>query len=192
MIKDLIEKARSYRSFDSTKKIETTVLEELVDLARLTSSGANLQPLKYYLSNTQEKNDLIFPLTKWAAMLPNLKLPVEGHAPTAYIVVCVDTSIVPNVENCNVDIGLASHSIMLGAVEKGFGGCLLGAFNKDTLSANLNLASNLVPKLIVALGVPQGEDIRLVELKDGNTKYYRDDQGTHFVPKRSLEEIIIK
>ena len=45
------------------------ILRELVDLARYSPSGGNLQPLKYVLSSDSEKNPLIFQDLGWAAYL---------------------------------------------------------------------------------------------------------------------------
>jgi len=49
MIRDLIEKNRSYRRFYESESIKSEMLRELVDLARLSGSAANRQPLKYIL-----------------------------------------------------------------------------------------------------------------------------------------------
>ena len=45
--------------------------------------------------------------------------------------------------------------------------------------------------LIVAIGRPD-EKIVLTEIENGqSTKYYRDEQDVHYVPKRKLEDIVI-
>ncbi|MFQ6036518.1 MAG: nitroreductase family protein, partial [Sedimentisphaerales bacterium] len=69
MIKDLIIKNRTYRRFHQEVIIEGQTLRELVDLARLSPSGANMQPLKYILSCEPQKNALIFPHLAWAGYL---------------------------------------------------------------------------------------------------------------------------
>ena len=55
MLRELIEKNRSYRRFDERFKVSLETLRELVELARLSASGGNLQPLKYILSCRSEK-----------------------------------------------------------------------------------------------------------------------------------------
>ena len=50
MIADLIAANRSCRRFEENHPVDLSTLEQLVDLARLSASGANLQPLKYTMS----------------------------------------------------------------------------------------------------------------------------------------------
>lgn len=69
MLKDLIIKNRSYRRFHENHEISHDELVELVDLARLSPSAANLQPLKFMLSANKKTNDLIFANTLWAGYL---------------------------------------------------------------------------------------------------------------------------
>ncbi|MCD6107598.1 MAG: nitroreductase family protein, partial [Caldisericaceae bacterium] len=66
MFKDLVSKNRSYRRFYQEVSVKRETLEELVDLARLSPSARNAQPLKYILSSDPEKNVLIFPCLAWA------------------------------------------------------------------------------------------------------------------------------
>ena len=86
MIKDLMQKERSYRSFDESVEIDRDTLAGFVENARLIPSSVNLQPLKYKLCNTKEECDTLLSLTKWAALLKDYEIPPKGHAPTAYIV----------------------------------------------------------------------------------------------------------
>ena len=187
MIKDLILKNRSYRRFCEDVPIEKETLKELVDLARLSPSGRNQQSLKYYLS-AGEKNNEIFECLSWAGHLAEGGTPKQGERPSAYIVVLDDMSIGKSID---ADAGIACQSMLLGAVEKGFGGCMFGAVNRKKLAENLQLPDNFEINLVVALGKPK-ETIVLEEIgKDGDFKYWRDENQVHHVPKRSLEEIII-
>ena len=85
MLKDLVLKNRACRRFDETKKIEKDVLRKLVDLARLSASAANMQPLKFYISNEQEMNNKINDCLKWAGYLKGWS-PQEGERATAFMV----------------------------------------------------------------------------------------------------------
>lgn len=188
MLKDLVKQNRSYRSFDGSFEITRETLLDLVDCARFTPSSINMQPFQYFLSYKPETNDIIYPLTAWARLLPGFEGPAEGHRPTAYIIVCTDTTIGPETR-FRTDVGIVSQTIMLAAVEKGFGGCMIGNYNPKKVSEALNLPENLVPSLILALGKPD-ETIIMTELeKGGNARYYRDENGQHYVPKRKLEDI---
>jgi nitroreductase len=88
------------------------------------------------------------------------------------------------------DVGICAQTIMLAAAEADISGCMIGAFSPEKTSAALNLAPNLQPVLILALG-KRDEKVEIVEVKDGKTTYYRDDNDIHYVPKRSLEEELL-
>lgn len=188
MLKELVLKNRSYRRFHEDHRIEVETLRQLVDLARLSSSGANLQSLKYLLSVEPEQNSRIFATLGWAGYLKEWDGPVEGERPGAYIVMLFDRAIA---NTCFWDHGIAAQSIMLGAVEQGLGGCMFGNVNRDELRRVLDLDERYEILMVLALGKPR-EEVRLVPLgADGDVRYYRDADGVHYVPKRSLEEIIL-
>ena len=189
MIKDLMPKERSYRSFDESVKIDRETLVSFVDNARLIPSSVNLQPLKYKICDTKESCDLVLPLTKWAALLSEYQLPPKDHAPTAYIVICVDKNV-SDKSIFDKDVGIAAQTIMLSAVEEGFGGCMIGNFNPQKLAEALCLPDGIVPSLILGLGKPD-EEIITEEINDNKSEYYRDENGIHHVPKRTLEEILL-
>lgn len=188
MVKDLIYKNRSYRRFYQDVEMDNNTLLELIDLARLSASGANLQPLKYIISNKPEKNELIFKNLKWAAYLKDWDGPSEGERPSAYIIILKDNDISNNII---CDQGIASQSILLGACEKGLGGCILAAINKEGIKSELKIPDRFEILLVIALGKPK-EKVVIDELKDnGSIKYWRDENSVHHVPKRKLEDIIL-
>lgn len=189
MIKELVLKNRSRRRFQEEVAIDKETLRELVDLARCSASGANRQPLKYLLSCDSVKNAKIFPNLFWAAALKDWKGPVEGERPSAYILILGDKEIS---ETFGVDHGIAAQSILLGAVEKGLGGCMLGAINVNGLRAALQIPEKYAILLVIALGRPNEEIVLETVGKDNQTNYWRDGDGVHHVPKRSLEDIIIE
>jgi len=191
MISELVVKNRSYRGYDESYKVTEDVLKDLVDAARLTGSAANLQPLKYKLVADAENVAKLNGITRWGKMLKDIELPHKGMFPTAYIVVCVDTNIVKNADSANTDIGIVAQTMLLSAVEKGLGGCMIGNYEKAKATEALGLPEHLVPQLIIAIGKP-AEEIKLVDVDEtGSTKYYRDENDVHYVPKRKLEDVII-
>lgn len=188
MIKELISKNRSYRRFYQNQVVKLETLEELIELARLSASAANLQPLRYILSNTEDKNEVIFETLGWAGYLKEWKGPEEGEKPSAYIVIANDLSLS---KNSATDVGIAAQSILLGAVEKGFGGCMLGNIKKKELSQKLNLDEKYEIALVIALGKPK-EEVVIDDMKlNGDVKYWRDEKSVHHVPKRNIEDIIL-
>jgi nitroreductase len=188
MVEELILKNRTYRRFYEETPIEKAQLEAWIDLARHTSSGGNLQSLKYVLSAEKEKNALIFSHLRWAGYLRDWPGPVEGERPSAYVVMLLDKTIS---SNPSWDHGLACQSILLGAVEKGFGGCMFGAIDRKGLAQALEIPEQYEILLVMALGKPK-EVVVLEELADPkNVKYWRDEEGVHHVPKRKLEDLIL-
>ncbi|MCT8975377.1 nitroreductase family protein [Clostridium sp. CX1] len=188
MIRDLVLKNRTYRTFYQNEKITMNTLKELIDLARVTSSGMNMQSLKYVLSNSEDKNEKIFNTLKWAGYLKDWDGPTEGEKPSAYIVMLQDLTLS---KNSLWDSGLAAQSILLGAVEKGFGGCMFGNVDRKTLAEELQLGEEYSIIMVIALGKPK-EVVKLEPLsQSGDIKYYRDEDGVHHVPKRALEDLIL-
>jgi nitroreductase len=188
MLKDLIVSNRSYRRFHEDVPVDMATLRELVDLARLSASGGNMQCLKYILSYKPERNAAIFPHLSWAGYLPEWPGPEEGERPAAYVIILLDTNIS---KGAGCDQGIAAQSILLGATERGFGGCMIGSIQREGLRKALAVTEQYKIELVIALGKPK-ETVILDTVKNGNIKYWRDDQDQHHVPKRSLDEIILE
>jgi nitroreductase len=188
MLADLVRKTRSCRRFEENRPISIDTLKDLVNLGRLSASAANRQPLKYILSNDPKTNEKIFSCLAWAAYLKDWPGPSAGERPAAYIVVLGDTSITTEFW---CDHGIAGQSILLGACEKGIAGCFIGAINMPKLRDALDIDERFKIMLVIALGEP-AEDVIIEPLgQDGDIRYWRDENGIHHVPKRSLKEIII-
>ena len=185
----LVKKSRSYRSFDESKPVSREILEKLIECARFAPTGVNLQDLKFYLSNTPETNAIIQPMTRWAGKIKDkYTLPPKGHMPAAFIIILVDTSIMPDPEKAKTDVGIAAQTILLAAASMNLGGCMIGTFDRSVSKA-LSLPETLSPALVIALGTPDEEII--LEDKTGSVDYYRDENGVHRVPKRTRGELIV-
>lgn len=189
MLEDLIRRNRSYRRFNQEKPVNLQTLRDLVDLARLSASLANVQPLKYILVSDPEVNARIFPHTRWAGYLKDWDGPAEGERPAAYIVILGDSAIRKSV---GCDHGIAAQSIMLGATERGLGGCMLGALDEDSLRETLSVAPQYEILLALALGEPNERVVLEDTGPGGDVKYYRDSEDVHHVPKRTLNEMILE
>jgi nitroreductase len=188
MIETLITKNRSCRRFFQKELVPAETLRRLVNLARLSASAANLQPLKYILSNDPQKNEMIFSCVAWAGYLKDWPGPAEGERPSAYIVVVGDTEIA---KIFATDLGIAAQSILLGAREDNLGGCMIGSIKKELLREMLQIPDRFEIILVIALGKPK-ETAVLEEAAPGSSiRYWRDEHGTHHVPKRTLDEIIL-
>lgn len=188
VLKDLVIKTRSYRRFDESFRIDYGTLESMVDLARLSASASNKQPLKYLLYNSPEDCARIFPALNWAAYLKDWDGPEPGERPSGYIIILGDKSIS---EVFGIDHGIAAQSIMLGATEAGLGGCMMSSIKKELLRNELKIPERFEILLALALGKPV-ENVIIEEIKNGDFRYWRDSEKNHHVPKRPLNEIILK
>ncbi len=187
MEKEIFLKNRSYRTF-TNDKISKAELLMMIENARLAASARNSQNIRYALVENDSTCEKIFPFTKWAGLLewnPSLE-----ESPVAYIVMCL-----PNDKNLNMntnyfDMGVAAQNILLTAVSLGYGGCILGAFDKKAVHNLLSLPSNYNCEILIALGKPL-EISTVVEAVEGNIDYYRDVEKRHnYVPKIPLNELI--
>ena len=180
----LLAKNRSTRGFDSSFKVRHDQLQSLVEAARLSPSAMNQQVLRYRLV-TEEEAHLVLPHIRLGAALPELNLPLAGTEPNAFVVICTDNEG----RFVDMDMGIATQSILLRAVEMGLNGVCIAAFDKERVREALQLP--LTPQLIIAIG-RSAEHIEVVEIAEGeNQKYYRQN-GTHFVPKIKIEDLIIR
>jgi hypothetical protein len=189
MIRDLKVENRTCRRFRQDFKIELETLRELVDLTRFTASGSNIQPLRYMLSNEPAKNNLIFPTLGWAGQIKDWPGPADGERPSAYIIMLADTDV--NNRFYQVDAGLATQSIMLGAREKGLGGCMHWSVKRDGLRKALDIPLRYEILYVLSLGKPNETIIVKKVGSDGKTSYWHDENGAHHVLKRELENIIL-
>lgn len=190
MIKELILQNRSYRRFQQGQVVGMAVLRELVELARLSGSAGNLQPLKFILVSEGKTNEQVFPFLAWAKYLKDWKGPADGERPSAYIVMLWDTTICPS--NMHYDAGICAQSILLGAVEKGLGGCMLASVNREGLRKALEIDDRCEILLVIALGKP-AETVVIDDIgPDGRIEYWRDGNQVHYVPKRRLDDIIVR
>jgi len=186
-LSDLLRTSRSYRRFHQEPLDEATLVE-LLELTRLCPSAANRQPLKYLLAWRPDQNDKIFPHLRWAAALTSWPGPAEAERPTGYIVILGDNRIW---RRWDWDCGIVGQTILLGAAERGLGGCMIASIDRDALRADLCLPDYLETLMVVALGRPS-ETVVLEDGSPDDRPYWRDDSDAHHVPKRPLAELRVE
>jgi len=181
----MIELRRSVRRF-KPEPVPTEVLAKLVDAARLCPSAANKQALIFIAVNDPELAGQIFETEKFAAYLAGAGQPGPGEEPTAHILVAQDKNLA--IAETVRDVGAAVQTILMGACAYGLGATWLRSFDRPRAAQILGLTAQHEPDSVIALGVP-AESPQVVQMKDGDVKYWRDETGQHFVPKRSFEEV---
>lgn len=187
MFSDLVKATRSFRNFDPTYRLDDDVMKGLIELCRYTPSTANTQSIKFAYACSEEACAKVFPMLGWAGYLKENKPPYDGNVPAAYVLICFDTDISPEIE---IDAGICAQTIVLGAMDMGIGACMIGSFDKQKAADLFDLPANIKPRLMIALGRPK-ETVEIVDIKDGDVKYYREGKEKHFVPKRTTDELII-
>jgi nitroreductase len=189
MLKDLIRRTRSYRRFIESEPLTLKDLRELVDLARLSASSANIQPLRFIISVDAKVNKHIFPTLAWAGYLTDWEGPEEGERPSAYVIILGDKRLK---QSFGCDHGIAAQSMVLGATEKGFGSCIIGSVQHRDLKTALSIDDNFEILLVIAMGKP-AETVQLeTSCNAEDIEYWRDENNVHHVPKRPLIDLIIR
>jgi nitroreductase len=184
MFEDLVIGNRSYRRFYQRMPIGMETLRELVNLARLSPSAANRQALKFILASDPVKNAVIYPFIRMDGNPP------EGERPSDYVIILEDMEIRMAMP---ADYGIAAQTIHLAAVEEGFGGCMIGAIDRDGLRQELTIPERYKVLLILALGKPiETQQVIETQTKDGPTHQWWDEDRVRHVPKWPLDDLILE
>lgn len=187
-LEELVKVNRSYRRFDQDVEVPPETLRELVNLARLSASLANFQPLKYRLVTSPSERAEVFPCLGWAGYLEDWEGPQEGERPSAYIVFLGDMELANSFQ---YDAGIAAQSMLLGAASRGLGGCIIASVKRERLRKALHIPDPFEIIFVLALGKPAEKVVIEPLPPDGDIKYWRDAEGVHHVPKRGLDDIIL-
>ena len=187
-VMETLNTRRTYRRF-AQKPVSQDVVDDMVEALRLSSCGANRQAVKLVVVQNPEMVKKVHPLVKWAAYLPPEQgAPKADEQPVMYLAVVQDSSIPGDL---NTDTGIALANITLAAWAKGVGSCIMGAIDRPALTRLLALPDGVRLCYMVALGYPTHAS-KLVEMQDGSVKYYLDENRGYCVPKRSMDEVLLK
>lgn len=181
----LVAKNRSYRGYDNSFTVREDQLRRIMEVVPACPSARNQQVLRLRPVLAAEA-DKVLPFIRLGGALRDIKLPLPGTEPHAFIVIC---STVAEDKYVNMDIGIIAQTMLLQATEIGLNGICIGAFDHEAVQKSLELPYE--PLLIVAIG-KGAEKIQMVGISEGEShNYYRQD-GVHFVPKLPLDKIILK
>ena len=188
-LKALVAKNRSYRRFDGTRPVTREEMEKMIDLCRLSPSGANHQALRFRPVLEKEECAKVYATLKWAAALPDWDGPIPEERPRGYVIFLCDRAVA---QSKPYDVGITGQSLLLGAASLGLGGCMLLSVDRPALANALGIdTEKYAIEMVVALGRPV-EEVSIVPLGyGGDVRYYRDEEGHHFVPKRALSDLIV-
>jgi len=187
--RELVTQCRSYRRFNGTHPVTDGVVRELVELACYVPSARNLQPLRYIAACETSQVAALYTCLSWGGYLADWPGPEEGERPQAYIVMLGDRGIS---DNFACDSGIAAQTILLGATAFGLGGCILGAINRKKIRELLRVPETYSILMVIALGKPV-ETVVIDQMDDQDSvRYFRDVNGIHHVPKRVVDDVLLK
>ncbi len=186
---ELVQQARTCRRFAGKEPLPAGTLEWLANCARQAPSAGNKQPLRYALVEDRDVRERIYPALRWAGALKDWDGPEPDERPTGYMAMLSpagDTSLLTR-----IDVGIAAQTIQLAAASRGLACCMFLSFTPEMVTEVLEIPAGYQVSLMLALGHPV-EERRIVPMPEqGDAPYWRDAAGVHYVPKRSLDEVVI-
>lgn len=186
-VRELYQRTRSIRRFDPNCKIENAEVEKLIEVTRFCPSGANRQPLKYYYVNTDREIAFMMKQLHFAKQLKDWNGPLPEEYPSVCILILLDRHIS---SAASYDSGIAAQAILMAAAEQGFGGCMLGSINRVAVAEHYSLSQErFYIDLAVVIGKP-AEQVIITEATEEKTDYWRGENSVHYVPKRSISELL--
>jgi len=187
--RELVTKCRSYRRFDRKCPVPEETLRDLVELACYVPSAKNLQPLRYITVFKSAEVAALYPSLSWAGYLAEWQGPEEWERPQACIVMLGDLEIS---DDFACDSGIAAQTILLGATASGLGGCILGAVNRKKIRELFRIPETFSILMVIALGKP-AETVVIDQMDENDSiHYFRDANGIHHVPKRVVDDVLLK
>jgi nitroreductase len=180
----LLERNRSTRGYDSSFIVRPDQLRRIVAVNTKVASARNRQVLRFRLVAADEAHKVL-PYISMGAAIADVRLPLPGTEPNAFIVVC---SAIPPRTSTYIDLGISVQSMLLQAVEIGLNGLCILSFDKQGITDALGLG--LEPLMVLAIG-KSVEKVRLVDIKEGDDHSYYRENGVHCVPKVALDELIV-
>ena len=184
----LVREARSCRRFDESQLLSQADLDWLLECARLAPSARNAQELRFISVTAGPVLDELFPLTRWAGALKDWNGPEQGERPTAFIAV-----LMPEHAGYLIcyDVGIACQTMQLAATSRGLGACMIQSFDHSRAAELLKPPAGLKIALLLGLGVAVEKRVVAAMPEDGSVSYWRDENGVHHVPKRSLSDLLV-
>ena len=181
----LLLKNRSHRGYDARFLVRADQLRRIIGVNTKIPSARNQQVLRFRPVLADEAPRVLAHIRLGGA-LPELHLPLPGTEPNAFIIIC---STVEENRYVDIDLGISVQSMLLQAAEIGLNGICIGAFDKERIKREFGLEAE--PLLILAIG--KGiEKIELTEIGACDDHTYYRENGTHYVPKVRVEDLLIE
>lgn len=180
----LLESCRTYRRFFQ-KPVPQSVVNDIVNALRFSSSARNGQPIRLLLIQQPEAVETVFAHVKWAGALPpELGTPKPEERPTLFVAV-LDNG--PG--NHDTDAGIAIANMTLAAWAHGVGSCIMQAIDRPALTELFHLPETQRLHSMLAFGYPTHKSTLVPIPADGSLAYYLDDKKDYFIPRHSADAL---
>lgn len=145
----LAESRYSCRNY-SSRTVDKSVLELVLNGARIAPSACNRQPWKFMVVTDE---DLKVAVQRsydrdWLKTAPAYIVAVGNHDESWH------RSNADNKDHMDIDLAIASEHICLAAAALDLGTCWVCNFDPETLRTGLNIPENLEPVVIIPIGYP--------------------------------------
>lgn len=152
---EIIKKRRSVRTF-TEKKVDRSLIYEMIETARLAPSASNIQPWRFIYIDDESleriNNECLGGIVpnRWAANA------------TGFLILCAKPDIIVNRVGAKlkglpyylIDAGIAGEHLVLKATELGVGTCWIGWFNGKKIKEIFSIPKEIKIVSLIAIGYP--------------------------------------
>jgi nitroreductase len=189
LFRDLVTKGRNCMKFDGSTDFPEELLHDLLELACYVPSRGNLQPLKYLLVTDPFETGVLLSMLLPEGSFAGWSGVPDRDCPRAFIVIFGDLCLG---SDFGMDSGIAAQSILLGATDAGYGGCIIPSFDREGISSHFGIPGIYQPLLVIALGKP-AETLVIEQMSEDDTVRNRiDANGIRHIPKRVPGDVLLK
>ena len=187
MIDELVAKRRSIRRFED-KKIDLSVLKNIVKCGRLYPSRGNRQPLKFILVDNEQMCGKIFDNILWGSKVSGYRVfNDKEYSPKAYILVLIDKNITN--AGYEYEMGASIQNMLLCATENQIGSVWIKSADMKKIKKLLEIEENNIEiDSLIALGYAKHTS-KIIEMEDSFNTIIDDELNLN-VPKRKERDII--
>ncbi|WP_418037517.1 nitroreductase family protein [Paenibacillus xylanilyticus] len=200
---DVIQDRRSVRYYDSEVKISREEMKDILQLATLAPSGANLQPWRFLVIDSQELKQKLLPIANSqqqvieASAVIAILGDLEGYKLAEKVYgMAVDAGYMPEetaksfveryqrlfasmspenvLRKVFIDSGLVSMQLMLVARAKGYDTVPMGGFDQVKFVEAFDIPARYAPVMLIAIGKAVKPGHRTVRLPIEDVTFFNE------------------
>lgn len=200
---DVIQDRRSVRYYDSEVKISREEMKDILQLATLAPSGANLQPWRFLVIDSQELKQKLLPIANSQQQVIEASAVIavlgdlEGYKLAEKVYgMAVDAGYMPEetaksfveryqrlfasmspenvLRKVFIDSGLVSMQLMLVARAKGYDTVPMGGFDQVKFVEAFDIPARYAPVMLIAIGKAVKPGHRTVRLPIEDVTFFNE------------------